>query len=260
MEDFDLPEVVIATIVSFTVHPAEPQFQMLRQLTVPVRRAVDKLPKLFNTDRVLLIESSNPELHGPWYFSSLESTRAHLPGGNLLRDDMLASVERSLRDQKQYVFTRENHKLTLSTIFFDANELPNIENIPESVRQAGELALDITRDGDQPKELGRLFLQSQFAVYGKSYAIHKQEFLSDAPSLEGLNNPLEMLETVNAYIRTEMERIAQEYPEHAIAPENIPMHPTEGLQMLLDMQWKQQQKSRAPIRICVLWPGHSGEL
>merc|ERR1711964_407841 len=70
--DFGLPDAVLVTILSFAAHPDEPHFNILKNLSRPTYKSVEKFSRMFSPDPVLLVESETPYLAGTWYFSKLE--------------------------------------------------------------------------------------------------------------------------------------------------------------------------------------------
>merc|ERR1711964_950609 len=77
--NFGFPGPVMATIISFTAHPEEPQFQDLRNLNPTVRKAVDASPTFYNRDRLLLLEGGRPSLEGAWYFTGVRTIHNPVP-------------------------------------------------------------------------------------------------------------------------------------------------------------------------------------
>merc|ERR1712096_307112 len=77
--NFGFPGPVMATIISFTAHPEEPQFQTLRNLNPTIRKTVDASPPFYNRDRLLLLEGGRPSLQDAWYFTGVKTIHNPVP-------------------------------------------------------------------------------------------------------------------------------------------------------------------------------------
>merc|ERR1712080_769437 len=159
-DDFGFPEAVTATIISFTAHPDEPEFEMLRNLTEPVRKAVDRFPNLLSSDRLLLVESPDSSLNGAWYFENQTMEDPNIPASfNIPGLDEM--VKQSMGTVKIYRFTRENSTMNVELMYFNALrgatpvQVQRFRN--NSAYTAGKsMVLKLSRNGEEPVEIGGL--------------------------------------------------------------------------------------------------------
>merc|ERR1711964_105583 len=111
-----LPDSVKALIMSYTAHPAEPEFRNLAELTE--RSSLEQFPVMFDKDPVLVVNrAADPSLNGAWYFTA-EANALGIP---------ICPIYEA-RSQKVYQFEREGKKLFLMTslksyvpVFYDNN-------------------------------------------------------------------------------------------------------------------------------------------
>merc|ERR1712098_652535 len=70
-----LPGTIIATIMSFAVHPEHTaEYSKMRSLSNLISRAVTRNGSLFSKDRLLeIVDAWNPKLNGFWYFTDVST-------------------------------------------------------------------------------------------------------------------------------------------------------------------------------------------
>jgi len=71
-----LPDSILATIMSFTVHGSDTaELDRVKETSPKVRKAIDKNPSLFNRGRILeMRDHPTLSLNGIWYFAEKKST------------------------------------------------------------------------------------------------------------------------------------------------------------------------------------------
>jgi len=76
-----LPGTIVATIMSFAVHPEHrTEYSKMRNVSSHVRRSMFSNPSVFSGDRLLeIVDSWNPKLNGVWYFTDVSTIEAKSP-------------------------------------------------------------------------------------------------------------------------------------------------------------------------------------
>merc|ERR1711964_210315 len=272
--NFGFPAPVMATIISFTAHPEEPQFQDLRNLNPTVRKAVDASPTFFSRDRLLLLEGGRPSLDGAWYFAGVKTTHLELPElppqvANLMPAEELADMKRriadAMGDPRCYQFQREDKYRYLQTASVDQTRIDPANQSPGAKTFSLMLTSEPPEPGVRPDpdtHLGYLMSTGTPMTHDQWYTIKKdlgQTGTADIPSpnLEDFPNMQEFLLAMQTRGHRMIQRLAELNPEHA--PETIPEDYLGWNAVLVELQRHNQARQEPQsIRLMVAWPRNRG--
>jgi len=190
--------------------------------------------------------------------------------------ELVGRMQGCLDDSKVYDFVREDSTLTLTVSSFNALHLPNLDAIPEAMRQGAEMSLVLTKVGHDEdgriseggvEEIGTInVFASQGTLnvpkFGEFYNLHGEQFLREPPQdLIDMQDPVGTAAALQNYIHEEIQRVVQHLPQGQGVPDDFDLaNPVDAMSRLLMMQRDHQNTVPAETRICVRWQDHSGEL
>lgn len=108
-----LPESILGTIMSFTVHGSDPaELDRVKMASPKIRKAVDQHPSVFNRGRILEIrDHPDPSLNGVWYFVGMRSSSKRIPA-NLFSE--VKGFTKAKSNTTEYRFEKEGVSIFLT--------------------------------------------------------------------------------------------------------------------------------------------------